>query len=98
KCTVCSGISCLLDASHDVHECPAHQTFCITTVADVGNDRNIRRGCADVATCDGLTRSIECAQNSIHTGGTVCHYCCLGDNCNTPPDVIPDVDKLYSRS
>ncbi|KAK7496558.1 hypothetical protein BaRGS_00012210 [Batillaria attramentaria] len=61
--------------------------------------------CADQATCDDLfltqtKQNAECSDvdhNIVHHDNT-CHFCCLGDNCNHPPQVSPDAATLYSKA
>ena len=58
--------------------------------------------CAPQATCDDYSRSEDkdrCSQVEfkILPAGNTCHFCCVGDNCNTPPQVIPQVSTLYPQ-
>ncbi|KAK7487275.1 hypothetical protein BaRGS_00021503 [Batillaria attramentaria] len=99
-CTVCHGLACLMDPPQQ--ECPAGMTLCMTTVKDSQHSRDIIRGCADQPTCDDLhlnqtLRNAECIgvdHNIVHHDNT-CVFCCHGDNCNRPPQAVPDVSTLY---
>ncbi|KAK7496435.1 hypothetical protein BaRGS_00012357 [Batillaria attramentaria] len=99
-CTTCSGLDCL--KTPPVHHCSKQQTFCVTTVRDTPHGREITRGCADQATCENV-ESVQTLQNPecsnvdhhITQHDNVCQFCCVGNNCNQPPNIAPQPSTAY---
>lgn len=100
RCTDCNGLRCLIAPT--VSDCPGNQFFCLTTVEEAASGRLISRSCATQSQCDTFFTSDDqalcsLADNQILPRGTFCHFCCLGNNCNNPPQVTPNRETLYQH-
>lgn len=97
-CTKCSMLACLLSPSVDACSTNSEE-FCLTTVVDTQAGREITRACATRAQCSSAdwVNSAECSdiESRVLDSGVTCRYCCFGNNCNLPPQLLPTKDTVY---
>ncbi|KAL5017427.1 hypothetical protein ScPMuIL_007016 [Solemya velum] len=105
SCTQCDGHGCTPNMTATT--CAGADGFCMNTVQDFFNGtRVVHKMCTNQQECthkwlQNTFMNADCSNllyyPDLPSGSDLlCHFCCVGDNCNAPN--IPDKTKLYNYS
>ncbi|CAC5377017.1 unnamed protein product [Mytilus coruscus] len=105
-CSQCNGSSCVTTGGSVT--CGTNQNVCMTSIIDY-NDNNsgklerlIERKCASKQECADKDQSgnmfcLQLPQGNLGFPYT-CRFCCVGQNCNKPPALIPALSTRFSSN
>ncbi|XP_060063564.1 mucin-2-like [Ylistrum balloti] len=104
SCAVCTGLDCK-NNNTDLNHCASPTQYCLVRIQDSPGSRKVVRRCVDRMFCEqdwqdngGYKSFCFMVDDGAFGFDYECNFCCVTNNCNIGPNLIPEQTSLYQGS